>query len=74
MRFGTAGYVPLVGDWTGTGHAGIGMWDRTAARFYLRSNLTAGPPDITVSYGTPAYVPIVGDWNGDGVSTIGVIA
>ena len=37
MRFGTSGYFPMAGDWTGAGHAGVGMWDRaTRASTYGR--------------------------------------
>ncbi len=49
-----------------------GVWDNTAATFFLRNSNSAGVADITVGYGVSGLVPIRGDWNNDGVDTIGL--
>jgi hypothetical protein len=74
VSYGVKGYVPLVGDWTGKGFDSIGVWDPSAASFYLRNTNSPGPPDVVAHYGASTYRPVVGDWNGDGTTTIGVVA
>jgi hypothetical protein len=72
--YGTRGWVPVVGDWSGTGHDGIGMFDRLTGTWYLRNEASAGPPDAGVfQYGGIGWLPVTGDWNGDGMTTIGVV-
>jgi V8-like Glu-specific endopeptidase len=73
FRYGVAGWVPVVGDWTGTGQVGIGMFDPSTATWYLRSSPTPGAPDVGVfRYGCPGWIPVVGDWSGSGHTGIGV--
>jgi hypothetical protein len=73
FQYGEAGWIPVTGDWTGTGQIGIGMFDPATATWYLRSSATPGTPDVGVfRYGAPGDIPVVGDWNGDGTFTIGV--
>jgi hypothetical protein len=68
-----AGGIPVVGDWTGTGHLGIGVFDPATGTWYLRSSATAGPPDVGVfRYGAPGWLPVAGDWGHSGHSGIGV--
>jgi hypothetical protein len=62
----------VVGDWAGTGHPGIGVFDPATANWYLRSSATAGPPDVGVfQYGGAGWRPVVGDWAGAGHAGIG---
>ncbi len=50
-----------------------GIYNAQAATFLLRSEQTAGLPDVAIfNYGLPDWTPIVGDWNGDGVDTVGL--
>jgi hypothetical protein len=74
FRFGAPGWVPVVGDWTGTGHTGIGVFDPSTGTWYLRNETSAGPADAGVfRYGAPGWLPVAGDWGGSGHSGIGVV-
>jgi hypothetical protein len=73
FAYGAGGWVALAGDWTGSGHDGIGVFDPATATWYLRSEDSAGNPDVgKFQYGAPGWVPVVGDWNGSGHTGIGV--
>ena len=75
-----AGWLPIVGDWTGDGIQSMGLYDPTTSTFYLRNtNCLQGPNDKgyadTVFVYGPAnsdMEPIAGDWTGDGRDTIGL--
>jgi V8-like Glu-specific endopeptidase len=72
FAYGAAGWVPVVGDWTGTGQVGIGMFDPATATWYLRSSPTPGAPDVGVfRFGGAGWIPVVGDWDGSGHTGIG---
>jgi V8-like Glu-specific endopeptidase len=72
FQFGNPGWVPVTGDWLGTGRTGIGGFDPATATWYLRSSAGQGPPDVGVfQYGAPGWVPVVGDWTGSGHAGIG---
>jgi hypothetical protein len=74
FAFGVAGGVPVVGDWTGTGHLGIGVFDPATATWHLRSSLTPGAPDVGVfQFGGAGWRPVAGDWAGTGHLGIGVV-
>src|SRR5262249_43159312 len=50
------------GDWTASGHTGIGVVD-PAGRWYLRSALGPGAPDLApFAYGAGSWVPVPGQW------------
>ena len=72
FAYGSPGDLPVVGDWTGTGRDGIGVWNPATAVFSLRTTPTPGPPEITVAYGANGYVPLVGDWFATGRDGIGM--
>jgi hypothetical protein len=80
FSFGAPGDVPVVGDWTGSGRIGIGVYrppntaynPTSSGQWLLRNSSTPGAPDISFSYGGPGDVPVVGDWTGSGRTTIGV--
>jgi hypothetical protein len=74
FRYGAPGWVPVVGDWQGSGHTGIGVVDPSTAIWYLRNENSAGAPDVAApfAYGLPGWVPVVGDWNGIGHTGIGM--
>lgn len=71
--FGTPGQIPLRGDWSGSGHSGIGLFDPATATFSLRNDASAGAPDAVFQFGAPGWLPVVGDWDGNGTTTIGVV-
>jgi hypothetical protein len=64
----------VVGDWTGSGHTGIGVFDPATGTWYLRNEASPGSPDAGVfAYGGVGWVPVVGDWDGNGTTTVGVV-
>lgn len=67
-------WLPVIGDWNGDGVETIGLYDPTAAVFYLRNANTTGYADLIIGFGTPGnnWTPIAGDWNGDGVDGVGL--
>ncbi len=73
FAYGGANWVPVGGDWTGSGQPSIGAFDPSTATWYLRTTTAAGAPDITpFRYGAPGWIPVVGDWTGTGHTGIGV--
>jgi hypothetical protein len=71
--YGAPGWTPVAGDWTGSGHMGIGVYDESTGTWYLRNKVGQGPPDAgQFAFGGPGFRPVVGDWNNDGKTTIGV--
>jgi Calx-beta domain len=71
-RYGSAGDVPLTGDWDGDGIDTIGVYRPSIATFFLRNSNTTGVADVKATYGRGNDIPLVGDWDGDGDDTIGV--
>jgi hypothetical protein len=71
--FGTAGDIPIVGDWNGNGNVKLGVF--TNGTWYLDingNNAWDAGVDATIPFGAAGDIPIVGDWNGTGKSNIGV--
>jgi len=73
-RFGTAGDIPVKGDWDGDGDetAGVvrdGEWILTNDA----NPTTAVPAGDRFDFGQATDVPVVGDWDGDGIDTFGVV-
>jgi hypothetical protein len=69
------GDLPVVGDWTGDGHAKVGIYRASTGTWYLDVNnngvLDAG--DFTYHFGgVSGDQPFVGDWNGLGKACIGL--
>jgi predicted outer membrane repeat protein len=73
FAYGMRSWIPVVGDWAGSGHTGIGVFDPTTATFYLRNSDSPGAPDFVIHYGGTGWVPVVGDWDGNGTTTVGVV-
>lgn len=69
FSFGTAGDLPVTGDWNGDGTDTVGVW--RSGKVYLRNTKGGGPAEVSFTYGQAGDVPIVGDWNGDGKDSIG---
>jgi hypothetical protein len=63
---------PVAGDWTGTGHTGIGVYDSTSGIWCLRNTASAGPPDAQFQFTLQNAIPVVGDWDGNGTTTVGL--
>jgi uncharacterized repeat protein (TIGR01451 family) len=69
-----AGWIPLQGDWAGTGSMGVGLYNPTTSTFYLTSNLSSGIAEYSFGYGVPSagWIPLAGDWNGSGQMGVGL--
>lgn len=53
---------------------GIGVFDPATGTWYLRSEASAGAPNVGVfQFGAPGWIPVVGQWDGVGVDRIGVV-
>lgn len=63
FKFGTRpGDLPVVGDFSGTGRTGIGVF-RPGGQWYLRTWPSAGAAQINFKFGTrPGDLPVVGTW------------
>jgi hypothetical protein len=73
FSYGLGSWGSFFGNWNGSGHDGIGVFDPTSATWYLRNSRSSGAPDAGIfSFGAPGFIPLVGDWTGTGKSGIGV--
>jgi len=75
FAFGQSGDIPIVGDWTGSGTAKIGVF--RSGQWLLDCNgngvwdgVAGG--DCLYNFGQAGDKPVVGDWNGNGKTKIGV--
>jgi hypothetical protein len=69
------GDLPVTGDWTGDGHAKVGIYRSSTGTWYLDANNNGAydPGDYTYQFGGVAGdIPITGDWNGLGRSCVGI--
>jgi hypothetical protein len=73
FAFGFGNWIPLAGDWTGSGHTGIGMFDPNTNTFYLENTPGSGKVDFQFQYGAPGWIPVFGDWNHSGHTGIGMV-
>ena len=75
--FGTAGDIPVVGDWGNTGTVKIGVFRPSTGMWYLDLNGSGtwsgcGPDSCIGPFGTNGDLPVVGDWGNTGTVKIGV--
>jgi hypothetical protein len=72
----TASWVPLAGDWTGSGATTVGLYDPTTSTFYLKDSNSGGSANTVFTYGpggaTGSWIPLAGNWTGSGVTTVGL--
>jgi len=65
--------IGVVGDWTGHGTSGIGVFRPRTTQFILKdSNAPLAPAAHVFTYGFPNGIPVVGDWTGSGHKSIGI--
>ncbi|MEM6472433.1 MAG: hypothetical protein AAF802_22920, partial [Planctomycetota bacterium] len=71
---GSAGWIPITGDWDGDGVDTIGLYQPDTSVFHLKNSFAPGPADTFVTFGPAAagWLPVTGDWDNDGVDTIGL--
>jgi Divergent InlB B-repeat domain len=77
LKFGSvAGDLPVVGDWTGTGTAKVGLFRPSTGEWFLDVNGDLQSYNCTVDkclkFGAAGDLPVVGDWTGTGTANIGV--
>jgi hypothetical protein len=53
---------------------GVGLYDPSAGKFYLRHSRESGNADMAFRYGKTSsnWIALRGDWNGDGRKTVGL--
>ncbi len=70
----SSGWIPLTGDWDGTGSSTAGLYDPDTGMWFLRYIHGPGPASAPFSYGPGGlgWRPVVGDWNGDGKDSPGL--
>jgi hypothetical protein len=71
-----AGDQPVVGDWTGDGHAKAGWFRPSTGQWWLdaaNTGVYSVGGSYTYQFGGPNDIAIVGDWAGLGKAAIGVV-
>ena len=71
VHFGTAGDLPVVGDWNNDSSSEIGVFRPSNGNWYLDYNAD-GVVDKTFHFGKNGDIPLVGDWNGDRITDAAV--
>jgi hypothetical protein len=72
---GLAGDIAVVGDWTGTGQANIGIYRNGGWALDLNSNGQWDGCGVDGCFGfggTAGDMPVVGDWTGSGTAKVGI--
>jgi hypothetical protein len=76
-RFGTAGDLPVAGDWDGSGSAKIGVFRPSTGEWFLDMNGNGqwddcGQDRCLERFGMAGDLPVAGDWDGSGSAKVGV--
>jgi hypothetical protein len=72
FHYGTAGDIPVAGDWNGDGIRQIGVFRDGHWNLDLDGDGQFTDKDASFDFGQPGDIPVVGDFDGDGVDEIGV--
>jgi protocatechuate 3,4-dioxygenase beta subunit len=72
FHFGTAGDIPVSGDWNGDGIRQIGVFRDGQWNLDLNGDGRFTEVDAAVTFGEAGDLPVVGDFDGNGVDEIGV--
>ena len=71
--YGSAGDIPVVGDWNGDGYDTVGVARPYGQRLQWHlTNVHEGRTAATFLYGSSTDQPVTGDWDDDGVDEVGV--
>jgi len=70
VAFGSAGQLPVAGDWNSDGKDEVGVFDPVITRFFLTEDFV--DPTFIFLFGIGGDRPIAGDWLGRGVDSVGV--
>ncbi|MEX0712160.1 MAG: SdrD B-like domain-containing protein, partial [Pirellulales bacterium] len=72
FHYGTAGDIPVTGDWTGSGVDTIGVFREGRWALDVDGDGKWTGPDLSFEMGSAGDLPIVGDFDGDGIDEVGV--
>ncbi len=72
FHYGTAGDVPVTGDWNGDGIRTIGVFQDGSWVLDTDGDGRLTEADRRVALGQAGDKPVVGDWDGDGIDELGV--
>ncbi len=72
FRYGSAGDIPVAGDWDGDGIANIGVFRKGAWVLDVNGDGRLNDQDWSFTFGQEGDLPLVGDFHGNGVDVIGV--
>jgi len=70
VPFGSAGNLPLAGDWNNDGNDEVGVYDPALAQFSLTEDFVE--PTFVFPFGLAGDRPLAGDWLGSTVDGVGV--
>jgi hypothetical protein len=70
--YGTAGEIPVAGDWNGDGVDNIGVFRQGTWILDTDGNGRLTDEDTRVELGQAGDIPLVGDFNRDGIDDLGV--
>ena len=62
----------FIAKFSSTFNDSIGVFRPSQNLFLLRNSLSAGQPDLQITFGQAGDQPLAGDWNGDGIDEPGV--
>jgi len=67
-------YIPIWGDWIGTGHTTLGLYHSASGYFNLFSGLDCSQLIFRLTLGSAGkeWQPLGGDWDGDGKDGVGL--
>jgi hypothetical protein len=73
IAYGTAGDVPLGGDWNQDGEHSVGVYRASDGKFHVSSHNTNGAvaDDGSYALGAAGDLPVTGDWTHSGYSALG---
>jgi hypothetical protein len=72
FHYGTAGDVPIAGDWNGDGIDTIGIFHDGRWHRDIDGDGRTTPRDRSAQFGRAGDLPVTGDWNGDGITDLGI--
>ena len=70
--FGNPGDIPIVGDWSGTGHQNLGVFRSGTWFLDLDGDGLFTARDRLFNFGQAGDIPVVGDWDGSGTVKAGL--
>ena len=71
--YGTAGDLPVAGDWDGDGDDSPGVYRGGDQGVFIITNTLSSNVDSTFIFGGPGDLPMAGDWVGSGRDGVGLL-